>query len=140
MATKSNWYDDIRQRQRVVVDFIRNAIKILGEKPAPDNLQLRGQECSDAGSFYDDIAEMIYHVISSASEVISPSDLCRQIQYDSVWSALFCIGEYKGTGARIVMFKVRHLICNDIINMQYSPSIEGTKNSQILFDCYGVQI
>ena len=126
-ATNSGWYDDIRQRHRVVIDFIRNAIKILGEKPIPDNIRLLRQEHSDASSVYDDIAEMIHHVISSASEVISPSDLCRNIQCHDVWRILICGGEYQGAGVKLVMLKVRRLIYDDIRILYYTPSIEKAR-------------
>ncbi len=87
------------------------------------------------GSFYDHLAGMIFEVIFSASAVNSPKDQCWWIQHNAIWSELFNFRSLNGNSAKIVKFKVRRLIYNDILEMNKFPNFKGAK---ILAFCLNV--
>ena len=126
-VTNNPWDNDIWERLRVVVEFIRNAIGIMDHKSIPDSLQLRVLGSDNTRSCYDRIAEMTFEVISSASQVTSPPDLCRHIQYSSVWSRLYRFNGHDDVAAYVVKFKVRRLIYNEIKDMNQFPNFKGAR-------------
>ena len=133
-VSNNPWDSDIWERLRVVVDFIRNTIGILDKKNIPESLQLRVRE-SDYKSCYDRIAQMAFKVICFATQVTKPPDLCRQIQYSSVWSRLFIFSGQDSAVAKVVNFKIRRLIYNEIKKMNRFPNFKG---ASILRFCLNV--
>ncbi len=123
----STWDEGEQAILRVVVEFIRDAIEILEKKKVPEDLKLRIRETRDIGTFYDHIASMIFEVIFSASAVRSPVDLCWGVQHNSVWSDLFGFSTLNGAAAKVVKFKVRRLIYNEVAEMKRFPNFKGAK-------------
>ena len=122
---KIAWDDDVQARLRVVVEFIKHAVEILDKEGVPDHLQLRVREGHGWANFYDHLASMIFEVISSASAVQSPTDLCWWIQHNSVWRSLFNFHRLDGPAGRIVKFKVRRLIYDEVASMKRFPNFRG---------------
>ena len=128
--------DDVQERLRVVVTFIKDAVEILDKKGVPDHLQLRIREKQAlAENFYDHLASMILEVIFFASAVQSPTNLCWWIQHNSVWGELFNFQRLDGPAGRIVKFKVRRLIYDEVVQMKRVPNFKG---AQILGFCLNV--
>jgi len=125
--SNSDWDDDVQARLRVVVEFIKEAVEILEKKGVPEHIRLRVREKHGTGTFYDHIANMIFEVIFSASAVRSPTDLCWWIQHNSVWSELFNFNMLNGAAAKVVKFKVRRLIYNEVADMKRFPNFKGAK-------------
>ncbi|MGH8594319.1 MAG: hypothetical protein ACREV3_10810 [Gammaproteobacteria bacterium] len=124
----SAWDDDAQAKLRVVVEFIKDAVEILDKKEVPDHLQLRVRERHGrAGNFYDHLASMIFEVIFSASAVRSPADLCWWVQHNSVWGELFNFNRLDGVAGRVVKFKVRRLIYDEVASMKRFPNFKGAK-------------
>ena len=125
----SAWDTDEQARLRVVVEFIKDAVEILEKKGVPDHLQLRIREKHgpSAETFYDHIAGLIFEVIFSASAVTSPNDLCWWIQHNSVWGMLFNFDRLKGAAGKVVKFKVRRLLYNEVADMKRFPNFKGAK-------------
>lgn len=123
---KGAWDDDVCAKLRVVVNFINDAVEILEKNGVPDHLQLRVREGHGAGkTFYDHLASLIFEVIFSASTVRSPRDLCWGIQHNSVWGRLFNFHRLDGPAGRIVKFKVRRLIYDEVSSMKRFPNFKG---------------
>lgn len=126
----SAWDDDVQARLRVVVEFIKDAVEILDKNGVPDHLQLRvrkRQGQGRTGNFYDHLASMIFEVILSASAVRSPGDLCWWVQRNYVWAELFNFEQLKGAAGKVVKFKVRRLLYDEVVDMKQSPSPKGGK-------------
>ena len=122
------WDDDVQERLRVVVDFIKGAVEILEKKGVSEHIRLRVSEKHPMDeTFYDHLASMIYEVILSASEVSTPSNLCWWVQHNSVWGELFNFNHLDGPAGKIVKFKVRRLIYNEIAEMKDFPNFKGAK-------------
>ena len=124
----SAWDDDVQERLRIVVEFIRDALEILEKKGVPAHLKLRVRERHGPGvTFYDHLASTIFEVIFSASAVQSPADLCWWIQHNSVWGELFNFNNMDGAAGRVVKFKVRRLIYDEVSKMKSFPNFKGAK-------------
>lgn len=121
------WDTDSSRRLRVVVDFIKDAVKILDEKGVPDYVRLRERE--EHGhpheTFYDHIASMVFEVIFHASAVKSPKWECWSIQHNSVWGELFNFNHLDGSAGRVVKFKVRRLLYDAITDMRRFVNFKG---------------
>ena len=135
------WDDDIQQRLKVVVEFIKDAVKILEKKGAPKHIKLRMREKSSVGeTFYDHIASMIFEVIFTASAVRTPSDLCWWVQHNSVWGELFNFNNLSGSAGKIVKFKVHRLIYNEIAYMKRFPNFKGAKILGFCLNVMGLKV
>jgi hypothetical protein len=122
------WDDDLHKKLLVVVQFIKDAVAILEKKGVPDNLKLRIHEKHRGGeNFYDHLARMIFEVIFCASAVQSPAYLCWTIQYNFVWGKLFNFSKLDGAAGRVVKFKVRRLIYDEVAKMKEFPNFKGAK-------------
>lgn len=119
--------DDVQDRLRVVVEFIKDAVVILDKKGVPKHLPLRVREKHTKGNFYDHIASMIFEVIFSASAVRAPKDLCWWVQHNSVWGELFNFDSLKGPAGKVLKFKVRRLLYDDVAHMKQFPNFKGAK-------------
>ena len=131
----SSYDDDVQARLRVVVAFIKDAVEILEKKGVPEHLRLRVRETDAGKTFYDHLADMIVEVIWCASTVQRPRDLCWWIQHNSVWSELLGFRHLNGAAGRVVKFKVRRLVYDEIARMKDSPDYRG---ASILGFCLNV--
>ncbi|ALM54088.1 hypothetical protein [Halomonas huangheensis] len=123
------WEGDIISRLRVIVEFIWKATEVLDKKGVPEGLTLRVRENSTPAreSFYDLLASMVFEVIFASSNVKSPRWECWVIQHNSVWGELFNLGHLNNSAGRVVMFKVRRLLYNEVVNMKKFPNFKGAK-------------
>lgn len=124
----STWDTDSARRLDVVVDFIQKAVEILDEKGAPSHVRLREKEKygHPRETYYDHIASLIFEVIFHASAVTSPRWNCWSIQHNSVWSDLFH-HHLGGPAGRLVKFKVRRLLYDEIVDMSRFPNFKGAR-------------
>ncbi|MDD0929637.1 hypothetical protein C5H23_05675 [Xylella fastidiosa] len=119
---------DVLRRLDVVIQFIKEAVTILDQEGVPEHVCIcvRAGYDSPRAIFCDRIANMIYTVISLASEVRLPQ-LEWKIQHNSVWSNLFHYGAFKRPAGQVVTFKLRRLLYNQIADMQRFPNVERSK-------------
>lgn len=128
-VANSSWDDDIQARLRVVVEFIEDAVKILDSKGVPDDLPLRIRDKHGPmqETIYDHIASLIFEVIFAASAVTKPRDHCWWIQHNSVWGKLFNFQSLKGDAGKVVKFKVRRLLYDEVARMNEFANFKGAK-------------
>ena len=127
--------EDVLEKLRVVVDFIKGAIKLLDQSEIPPRPQLRVRGDRVIGTLYDDLADMILEIIHHASTVRSPATLCWWVQHNSLWYELFNFNRGDGAAAKIVQFKVRRLIYQEVTDMRRAPNFKG---AHILGFCLNV--
>jgi hypothetical protein len=125
----SAWDPDSSRRLSVVVEFVKDAVKILDEKGLPVHVRIRVREKHGhpRETFYDHIASMIFEVIFHASAVKSPQWGCWSIQHNSVWGELFNFNHLDGPAGKVVKFKVRRLLYDEIADMKRFPNFKGAK-------------
>lgn len=121
------WDDDLLARLRVIIKFIKNAVEVLDKKGIPEHLPLRVREERRTENFYDHLAGMIFEVIFSASAVQSPANLCWLVQHNTVWGDLFNFNKLDGNGGKVVKFKVRRLLYNEVAEMKRFPNFKGAR-------------
>lgn len=116
-------------RLRVVIEFAKDAVKILDEKGAPNHVRIRVREKHGhpRETLYDHIASLIFEVIFHASAVKSPQWECWTIQHNSVWGELFNFNQLDGPAGKVVKFKVRRLLYDEIAHMRRFPNFKGAK-------------
>lgn len=132
-----SWDHDTVQKLRASVDFCDEAIKILNEKGVPEGLHLRVRSGDPFHyeTFYDQIADLMFEIIFTASSVKRPWDLCWTIQHNTVWGQFFGqLGE-DGKAGKIVKLKLRRKIYDEIISATEWPNF---KNIKILGFCLNV--
>lgn len=134
------WNNEEYAKLRVVVDFIKNAVGILETKGIPKYIQLRIRKGQYSFTIYDQLANMIFEAICSASAVKSPKNQCWWIQHNSLWSELFSFERLNGDTAKIVKFKVRRLIYNEILEMKTFPNFKGAKILGFCLNVMGFRI
>lgn len=130
----SAWDTDSFRRLHVVVEFVKDAVKILDEKEVPDHIRIRVREkhSHPRKTFYDHIASMIFEVICHASAVRSPKQGCWSVQHNSVWRELFNLNHLDGPAGKVVKFKVRRLLYDEIADMKPPPQLPPSKDSRFL--------
>ncbi|MEY3788735.1 MAG: hypothetical protein RLZ75_2943 [Pseudomonadota bacterium] len=137
--TDGSWNNNTYQRLRVVVQFIKDAIEILNSQGTPKYLQLRIRDSQSVGSIYDNIAEIIFEVIFAVSAVREPSEHCYEMQHNSVWIELFNFDRNDGAAAKIIHFKVRRLLYNEIADMLRFPNFKGAKILAFILNVMGFE-
>jgi len=126
--TSHSWDDDTQARLRVVVGFIKDALKILEEAGVPEGMARRVRDrFGPAATFYDELAELMADVIHAASAVTSPRDLCWWIQHNSVWAELTWFSDLTANAWGVVAFKLRRLLYDDIAEMTRFPNFVGAR-------------
>ena len=128
-AASSSWDDDIQARLRVVVKFIEDSVKVLDCKEVPDDLPLRIREKHGPmhETIYDHLSSLIFNVIFAASAVTKPNDRCWWIQHNSVWGNLFNFHHLKGEAGKVIKFKVRRLLYNEVARMNEFSNFKGAR-------------
>lgn len=129
-------YDsDVSARLRVVAEFVRAAIGLINKQPIPPKPLHRIREHTFPKNIYDHLAHLIFKMCFAASTVKSPPDTCWSIHYIIVWSMVFARSNDDGAAWKIVQFKVRRLLYDEIARLAKVPNYKG---SGILGFCLNV--
>lgn len=131
---------DIYKRLSAVVDFVKDCIKILDKQDNSFRTKLRhrGEREVFQEDMYDRIAHMIFEIILDASAVKSPVDTCWTIQHNAVWSEFF--GLYDGKAWKIVRFKLRRLLYNEILKLGEFPNYKSARFLGVCLNVMGLSI
>jgi hypothetical protein len=133
----ASWDHDSVQRLRASVDFCVDAVKILNENSIPNQLRLRVRNDDPLyyHTIFDRIVDLMFEIIFLASSVRKTRDLCWTIQHNSVWGELFNQLGDQGSASKIVKFKLRRKIYDEIITATEWPNF---KNVRVLAFCLNV--
>ena len=123
----NSFNNSISEQLRVVIDFIKKFEEFLSQREVPKNINLRSidKERVSNLSYYDHLANLLFEVICKASFVKSPIATCWSIQYVMVWSEFFRFSKLDTPARRIIKFKLRRLIYNEISGMKNLPNFKG---------------
>jgi hypothetical protein len=125
---------DIYERLDATVDFVKDAIELLGkQRQLQTTLRIRGDRSAFSNDLFDYMAETMFEIIFATSAVKSPSDTCWTIQHNVVWYNLF--SSHQSTAWGIIRFKLRRLLYNEIRELERFPNY---KSSRILGFCLNV--
>ncbi|MFM0060982.1 hypothetical protein PQR64_35750 [Paraburkholderia phytofirmans] len=129
----SNEYEKLR----TTMSFVESAIAALDGHGVPAHLKRRVRENDPPmqTTFYDHLAEMIFEVIFHASHVQAPASLCWSIQHNCVWGELFNFNRLNTPAGKVIKFKLRRLLYDEIVRME---KFENFKGAKILAFCLNV--
>ena len=125
----SSWDDQIYERLRVVLDFIRKSLELFGDDNAPNwviKSKLQNLD-SKPKSFYDHFAKLILETIDHAAYVRFPAWSCWMVQHNSLWGELFMLKNEDSESVKLIQYKLRRLIFNEIKNMKTFPNYRGAR-------------
>jgi hypothetical protein len=133
------WY-----RLRVGVDFIKDSINAIGElNPPPEarTLRIRHQEHNRLGNedFYDRLAGAMFEIIHSAAYIEGPPDKAWIIHHNSVWSDFFGLSN-DGQAWKIVQFKLRRLLYDEIRDLESLPNYKAARVLGICLNVMGLKM
>ncbi|GGK06955.1 hypothetical protein [Luteimonas terricola] len=126
-STSEWWADDSLKRLRVVVDFAIDAIKILDARKDDFYTTLRRRDGDHHRDVYDLIAELMFEIVFEAASVKAPKELCWAVQHNDVWGKFFGSFAPEGSAARIIKYKLRRLIYDEISRMGEWPNFKGSR-------------
>jgi hypothetical protein len=137
-ASIPDWRDDTYHRLRVVVDFFQDAMKELDETGVPDHFIKRHNPGFRLdGNVLDHLADAIAETVIGAAAVRSPVETSWWVQHNAVWAPLFEMRD--GRVTRVVQFKVRRLIYNDITRLREFPNYKGGKILGFCLNVLGIE-
>lgn len=133
---------DALARMRVAIDFVVKAAAILDEKGIPDHLQLRirGDVGRVAHSMLDHLAHLIFKLVFAASTVSSPRWECWSLQHNMVWSELFGRHVMMSAAARVIQFKARRLLYEEIREMDRFANFSGARVIRFCLNVLGLTV
>ena len=129
---------DIYKRLTGVVDFFKESTNVIGQQePLPStHLRVRGKWAFR--DLYDHIAMLMFKIIFSAAWVTEPPDKCWAIHYNAVWGDFFTpFGE--GKAWKIVQFKLRRMLYDEIIELETFPNYKSAKILGICLNVMGMK-
>lgn len=131
------WATDVFQKFDAAVDFAREIVEELDKGQANWPFPLRSREKRNFHDFYEDVAEMIFDLICSASYVTDTQDLCWMVQHNVVWTKFFDSARGNGRAGKVIMFKVRRMIYDEIVGLKGYPNYVGATLLGLLFNVLG---
>ena len=134
------WNHDVTDRLRVTLRFIRDSTQLLDTQPFPTGFRLRSRDNLMRSNIFDDLAHAICELVFCAAAVRSPMDLCWQVQHNMVWSELFNFRRLDTPAGRLIRFKVRRLLYNEIADMKRFPNFKGAKILGFCLNVMGLEL
>jgi hypothetical protein len=122
-----DWNSDEIAKLQVATDFAKQFIEALVPLKGNGYQWLRNREGRFSRDVYDLIASLIFELLFSAAKVKGPRDLCWWIQHNIVWSTLVTSATQDNCAAKVVLFKVRRLLFNELKRMETFANFKGTR-------------
>ncbi len=134
-----SWY-----RLMAGVNFIKDSINAIGELDPPPKartLRIRHKVQNRFGNedFYDKLAEAMFDIIHSAAYIKGPTDKAWGIHYNSVWSNFFGHSN-DGQAWKIVQFKLRRLLYDEIRDLESLPNYKAARVLGICLNVMGLKM
>jgi hypothetical protein len=87
----------------------------------------------------DHLAEAMFEIIFSASSVTESPDRCWAIHHNTVWSEFFPSNK-KGVATRVILFKLRRLLWEEIRELEKIPNYKSSRILEICLNVLGVKL
>lgn len=141
---EDDYLGDAWNRLRTGVDFIKDSVNAIGElepSPAARTLRIRHREHPRVWNedFYDLLAKAMFKIIHSAAYIEGPSSKAWSIHHNSVWGNFFELGN-DSQAWKIVQFKLRRLLYNEILDLESLPNYKAARVLGICLNVMGLKI
>lgn len=123
----SFWNDSI-QREITAINFIRKALQILEAYKIDKNFIFSRcrKDISPHDLFYY-LTEAFFQMICDAASVKSPWNLCWSVQFQNLWNIIFCNFDNESNCKKILQFKIRRKLYDEIKELENFPNNIGFK-------------
>lgn len=133
---------DAWKRLREGVHFLTKMVDLIEKlNPVPDARTLRihtdNRRRIMHEDLYDRIADAMFEIIHSAAYVVGPPDEAWGIHHNSVWSDFF-ERHGKGKAMKIIQFKVRRLLFDEIKDLETLPNYKAARILGICLNVMGL--
>jgi hypothetical protein len=118
---------DICQRLDVVVKFVKDAIDLIDRADVNQKIMLRIRKDHFLETIYDRLASMMFDICLNASDVNSPPDTCWMVHHNIVWDAFSNVFSGDGAAWKIVRFKLRRMLYDEILRLNKFPNYKGAR-------------
>ena len=141
---EDDYYGDAWHRLSAGVDFIKDSVNLIGElKPPPEarTLRIHSKQRNRLRDedFYDRIAEAMFEIVFSASNIAGPQDKAWGVHYNAVWS-VFIDRDNNDRAWKIVQFKLRRLLYDEIRRLDSFPNYKSARVLGICLNVLGLTI
>lgn len=138
----SSWDDEIYERLRVVLDFIKKSIELYGEESIPRWVIKSKLNKLDhkPRSFHDHLSKLILETIDHSAYVKFPTWSCWMVQHNSLWGELFRTNNENSETVKLIQYKLRRLIFDEIKEMEKFPNYRGARLLGFCLNVLGFQI
>lgn len=135
------WGNEPWSKLRVVVKFLKDAIEELDRHKVPAGVRLRSKEHDrNFESVYDQIAELIFEIVFASAQVTSPRSTCWSIQHNSLWTDLFWSVRSDGPASKVIYFKLRRLMYNEVLQMNEFVNFKGARILGYCLNVMGLEV
>jgi hypothetical protein len=116
-------------RFQVACRFVKDLISFMDEVDAkliePKQLRKRRTDRHRNDDLYDLISDTLYDLIFSSSSIKTKEFISWHLQHNTVWNAIFGFGG--GHATRVVQFKLRRRLYDEIAQLSVLPNYEGAR-------------
>ncbi|WP_433864611.1 hypothetical protein [Ralstonia wenshanensis] len=133
--TADYYSTDTCRRLCTAVKFVEDAVDVLDKheaSPLPHTLRRRKEDYGQ--DIYDALADLMFELVFAASSITGPPEKAWSVHHNMVWSQFFGLGK-KSRNWRVLQFKLRRLLYNEIAEIETMPNY---KNARILGICLNV--
>lgn len=125
----ASWESDAISRLQVCVNFCEEALRILDGKGLPEQLRrrVREQDPPYLTTIYDHLADLMLKLILNAEAIRQSRNLSWMVRHNIVWSHLLGGLGAGGSATRIVRFKLRRKIYDEIASAEKWPNYRNTR-------------
>ena len=141
-AAPDKYVGEPHARLRTGVRFLERAIELVSEQKEllrPITLRLRTKaERRPRETFYDHIANAMFDVIHHAAFISGPPQFAWSIHHNAVWSHFFEHPQ-ESQAWKIVRFKLRRRLYDEIQRMEELPNYQGARILGICLSVMGIK-
>jgi len=139
--TDADYFEDAWRRLEVGVRCIEDIIDAIGKlDPLPKARSLRIHDHKHWNEdFYDQLAKVMFEIIHSAASIDGPPDKAWSIQHNTVWNRFFGLDK-DNMAWKIVQFKLRRLLYNEIRNLESFPTYKTTRVLAMCLNVMGLKL
>ncbi len=134
---------DAQARLGVVVDFIKELVKLLKEYEDKINPRFtKFNRKHGRRDIYDKLANLMSEIIYNASGVSKPVWPCWHIQHNTVWARFFDSFD-KSKTCKLLTYKLRRIIYEEIIEFDKYAELKSFKSARYLgiaLNCMGLNL
>lgn len=137
--TTEPYRSDAYDRLCVAVQFVEDAVDLIDKQTNRPSTELRRQQEYPQKDIYDLLADLMFEIIFAAASVSRPPETCWTIHHNATWSQFFGLTS-KSKVWKILQFKLRRLLYDEIARMREMPNYKGARILGLLLNVMGIKV